>query len=384
MRAAQCYRVARSQMITKIAVFSCYFALSFMPHSVLAEEDTDYRITSIATDLGVAWGMVFLTPETMLITEREGYLLKLDLHTGNISDIAGVTWDIVTLGQGGLLDVAIADDYQQTGWIYFSYSKPVEGQSVTALARAKLLEDELVEWQDLFISQSRSPTSIHFAGRIAFDNQGHVFLSIGDRGVRDNAQDRTNHAGTIVRLNMNGNIPEDNPFIQDDKALDEIWSYGHRNPQGLFFNNKTQQLWSIEHGPRGGDEINLIEKGKNYGWPTISYGKEYLSFAAVGEGTHKEGMEQPIKVYVPSIAPSSLIQYQGELFEGWQGNLVSGALKLQHLNRIQLDENNNVVAEHRLLSSLKERIRNIIESPDGVLYLSTDSGSILKMTPSSE
>ena len=371
-------------MIRKIThLFCCFILLS--PLIALSQDtETKLDITTVATDLGVPWGMVLVDPQTMLITEREGYLLKLDLNTGSITNIDGLAWDIASSGQGGLLDVALADNYQQTGWSYLSYSKLVNDKAVTALARAKLTGNNLTEWQDIFVSQSQSSTSIHFGGRITFDKDGHVFLSIGDRGVRPNAQNLNNHAGTIVRLNLDGTIPKDNPFIGNNDALAEIWSYGHRNPQGLFFNNKTNELWSIEHGPRGGDEINLIERGKNYGWPTISYGKEYLSFAAVGEGTHKEGMEQPVKVYVPSIAPSSLIQYQGELFPDWQGNLLSGALKLEHLNRVELDENNEAIAEHRLLSSIDERIRNIIETPQGELYLSTDSGLILKITPNNE
>jgi len=356
----------------------------FITFPCQADEASPFKIKTLAQDLGVPWGMAFISKDSLLITEREGYLLRLDLQSGQVTDIDGLPWDILVLGQGGLLDVAVDKTFPTSSWIYFSYSKNIDGQGATTLARAKLANNSLINWQDLLVSKSRTRTSHHFAGRLAFDQQGHVFMSIGDRGVRHNAQDLSNHAGTIIRLNLNGSVPKDNPFINDDAALPEIWTYGHRNPQGLFFNSATQQFWSNEHGPRGGDEINLIKPGHNYGWPVISYGKEYSSPAAVGEGTHKAGMEQPIKVYTPSIAPSGLIQYQGKAFPQWQGQLLSGALKLQHLNKITLDEEQLAVNEERLLSDIGERIRHVIEDPEGLIYLSTDSGKILMLSPSSE
>ncbi len=346
-----------------------------------AANTNDFNVKVIADDLGVPWGMAFLNKDQILITEREGDLQRLDIRTGDIASIDGLPWEILILGQGGLLDVAID---HSSGWIYFSYSKNVKGQGATTLARAKLDGTTLIDWQDLLVSQSRTSTSYHFAGRLAFDRQGHIFMSIGDRGIRANGQDLSNHAGTIIRLNLDGTVPEDNPFVDNDDALPEIWSYGHRNPQGLFFNSTTQQFWSNEHGPRGGDEINLILPGQNYGWPVISYGKEYNSPAAVGEGTHKAGMQQPVKVYTPSIAPSSLIQYQGKAFSLWRGKLLAGALKLQHLNLVTLDQNQQVVKEDRLLTSLAERLRNVVEGPDGFIYIATDSGKILMLTPNNE
>jgi glucose/arabinose dehydrogenase len=353
----------------------------FLTFPSQAVQATPFNIKTVAQDLGVPWGMAFISPNSLLITEREGTLLRLDIMSGKISNIDGLPSDIVVLGQGGLLDVAIN---KSSDWIYFSYSKNVDGQGATTLARAKLRDNVLTDWQDLLVSKSRTRTRHHFAGRLAFDQQGHVFMSIGDRGVRSNGQDLSNHAGTIIRLNLDGSVPKDNPFINDDATLAEIWTYGHRNPQGLFFNSKTQQFWSNEHGPRGGDEINLIKRGHNYGWPIISYGKEYNSRAAVGEGTHKAGMEQPIKVYSPSIAPSSLIQYQGKAFPQWQGQLLSGALKLRHLNKVTLDKQQRAVKEERLLSTLSERIRNVVQGPDDLIYLSTDTGKILMLSPNNE
>ena len=341
----------------------------------------EFKIETVASGLGVPWGMALLPDNILLITQREATLSRLDLMSGDIVSITGFP-AIKVKGQGGLFDVAIPPDYKISNWIYFSYNKDVDGQGATTLARAKLKNHKLVDWQDLLITQSTTKTNYHFGGRISFDNNGHLFLSVGERGVRANAQDLNNHAGSILRLNLDGSVPNDNPFVNDDKALSEIWSYGHRNPQGLFFNKETQQLWAIEHGPRGGDEINLIEPGKNYGWPVISYGMEYNKNIAVGQGTEHEGMEQPIKKYVPSIAPSSLIQYSGNAFPEWQGNLLAGALKLKHLNQVVLNKDNKAIGENRLLRSVNGRIRNVIESPEGWLYISTDDGRILSVRPS--
>jgi glucose/arabinose dehydrogenase len=284
-------------------------------------------------------------------------------------------------GQGGLLDVAVPPDYTSGDWIYFTYSKEQKGKGVTALARARRKGNRLVALEDLLVTRSASSTGRHFGSRIAFDGAGHLFFSVGDRGVRPNAQNLSTHAGSILRLDLNGNVPEDNPFVHQTGALPEIWSYGHRNPQGMFYDRNQQRLWSIEHGPRGGDEINLILPGLNYGWPIISYGKEYWNPLPVGEGTEKEGMEQPVKFYVPSIAPGSLIAYSGKAFPDWKGNLFAGALKLTHLNRVEIDNTGSAITEERLLVGLRERIRALTESPEGWLYLSTDSGKILRIRP---
>ena len=195
------------------------------------------------------------------------------------------------------------------------------------------------------------------------------------------AQDLSNHIGTIMRINLDGSLPADNPFVGDPNARDEIWSYGHRNPQGLVYDQVSARLWSIEHGPRGGDEINLVLKGRNYGWPVVSHGKEYWGPLAVGEATSKPGMEDPRKVYIPSIAPGSLLVYRGTAFPDWQGNLFAGALKLRHLNQISLSDSGQVEREQRLLEDLDERIRALAQSPEGWIYLSTDSGRILRLRP---
>ncbi len=353
-----------------------------MPFFVQAEinGDNDLHVEQLAKGLSIPWGMAVLPDNSLLITQRNNTLSHLNPDSGKTTNIMGLPEDVLVSGQGGLFDIKLSPDYASSGWLYFSYSKEIDGQGATTLSRAKLQDKQLVNWQDLLVTQSRTDTKVHFGGRISFDNNGHVFLSIGDRGERDNAQNRSNHAGSILRLNLDGTVPDDNPFIGQANVLPEIWSYGHRNPQGLFFNQQTGQLWAIEHGPRGGDEINLVKAGKNYGWPEISYGKEYWAPLAVGK-EHQEGMEQPIKMYDPSIAPSGLIQYQTDLFKDWKGKLLTGAMKLQHLNIITLNDNDEAVDEKRLLKTLNSRIRNVIEAPDGALLIATDSGDIYRVTP---
>lgn len=314
----------------------------------------------------------------MLVTQREGKLSLVNLDSGDKTEISGVP-EVKAVAQGGFLDVALSPDYADSGWIYFTYSKDVDGQGATTLARAKLTGKALSDWKDLLVTQSRTNKGQHYGSRIVFDQRGHLFFSIGDRGEGDMAQDLQRHNGKVLRVNLDGSVPQDNPFVGDDNALPEIWSYGHRNPQGLFYNADTQQLWGIEHGPRGGDEINLIEAGKNYGWPEASHGKEYYAPIAVGK-KEVAGMENPVKVYIPSIAPSGLVQYQGDAFPEWQGDLFSGAMALQHLNQIKLQDD-QAVDETRYLRTFKKRIRNVIESPEGWLYVSTDDGEIYRIQP---
>ncbi|WP_108061095.1 PQQ-dependent sugar dehydrogenase [Poseidonibacter lekithochrous] len=339
-----------------------------------------YLIDQMSLDLGIPWGMAFLQKDKLLITQKDGQILLLDLFTRKKTFIKNAP-EVFYTGQAGLLDVKLSPNYKIDKWIYFTYVKKDNKKGSTTLSRAKLVKNSLVSWQDLLVSKSSTENKVHYGSRIAFDDNNHVFFSIGDRGIRANSQDLTNHAGTIIRLNMDGSIPFDNPFVNDDKVLDEIYSYGHRNPQGMFFDKKTKKLWSIEHGPRGGDEINIIEKGKNYGWPVISYGKEYWAPLSIGEGVAKVGMEQPIKYYIPSIAPSSILVYSGKLFKEWEGNIFSGALRLTHLNRIILNDKNETIKEERLLKEIYERIRNVIEDEDGYIYVSTDTGRILRLKP---
>lgn len=364
-----------------LTVLPLLLALPLQARTLLEAESEGmgYRVDELASGLGVVWGMAFLAPETLIVTEREGRIRQVDLSSGRTVEVDGLP-DILVDGQGGLLDVATGPDYAESGWLYFTYSKAVQGLGVTVLGRARLDGATMTDWQELLVTDSGSESGRHFGSRITFDQSGHLFFSVGDRGVRPNGQDLHNHAGTIIRLNLDGSVPDDNPFT-GDAGRGEIWSYGYRNPQGLFYDISANRLWSNEHGPRGGDEINLIEAGKNYGWPVVSQGKEYWGPQRVGEATSKPGMQDPVKVYIPSIAPGSLLVYSGTAFPAWRGNLFSGALKLEHLNRVVLDPELKPVQEERLLTDLEERIRAIIEGPDGWLYLSTDDGRILVIRP---
>ncbi len=338
-------------------------------------EGIEYKVELIASGFDVIWSMDFVDKESLIFTEKRGKIFLLNTKTLKVTPLSGLPKDLLVIGQGGLMDVKVKDE-----WIYFTYVKNIKGQGATTLAKAKLKGNKLVNWQDLHVSKSATSTGRHFGSRITFDEKDYIFYSIGDRGVRPNGQDIHTHAGSILRLHVDGKVPKDNPFVGKD-GLDEIYSFGHRNPQGLFYDKFTKKLYSIEHGPRGGDEINLIKKGANYGWATLSHGKEYWSPIAVGEGKHKKGMEDAIKVYIPSIAPSSLIVYSGKAFSKWKGNLLSGALKLTHLNRIILNDKGEVLKEERLLEKLGFRIRDVKESFEGYLYLSTDNGYILKLSP---
>jgi len=341
-------------------------------------EGMKLKLDLVFEGLGIPWGMAFISSNQLLITERHGNVSLLNLKSLKKIQLKNIP-AVYASGQAGMLDVVLSPNYKTDGWIYFTYVKELKNNGVTVLARAKLNGQQLKPWQDLLISKSATSTDYHFGSRITFDAKGHVFFSIGDRGVRTNSQDLTNHAGTILRLNLDGSVPKDNPFVGNKNVLPEIWSYGHRNPQGLSYDLKNKRLWSIEHGPRGGDEINLIVAKANYGWPVISYGKEYWGPLAVGEGTHKKGLQQPVKMFDPSIAPGSLLFYNGKALSKWNGNLISGALKLQHLNRIVLNTKTEVIKEERLFETMHERIRALVQSPEGWIFFSTDSGKIYKL-----
>ena len=375
------------QTIHRFIIAGC--ALFLFPVDILA---ATYQITQVATGLGIPWGMSFQSESEILFTERKGRLGIVNIDSGEVNYLSGLP-EIIVNGQGGLMDLVKPTNNEIADWTYFTYVKPIDnaGNGETTLARAHISKDGVFDWQDLLVTHSLfgvifDVTGIawgsdrHFGSRIAFDDT-HLYFSIGDRGNRPNGQNLETHAGSILRLNVDGSVPQDNPFVDVEGARNEIWSYGHRNPQGLVWDGVNQRLWSIEHGPRGGDELNLIERGANYGWPIISYGKEYASFRSVGEGTHKEGMEQPKKFYIPSIAPGSLMQYTGEAFPEWQGDLFAGALKLRHINRIELDQEGNAIVEERLMEDLNERIRALLQSPEGWIYFSTDSGNIYVIKP---
>ncbi len=337
-----------------------------------------FSVEILAEDLGVVWGMVFISDTEMLFTEREGNVKKLNIQTGKVVSVSGAP-EVYARGQGGLLDVTLHPHFSENKKIYISYSKEVNDKQTTAVAEALLKEDKLTQLKDIFTVLPAVSASRHFGSRLVFDQKGFLYVTVGDRTERHFAQKLDNHFGKILRLKPDGKAPTDNPFVSVEGAKPEIWSFGHRNPQGLFIHPETGRIWSQEHGPRGGDEINLIQRGKNYGWPVITYGREYWG-PAIGEGVKKQGMEQPIKYYVPSIAPSGLMIYSGKIFKNWKHSFFSGALVLTHLNRVEI-ENQKAQKEERLLSDLEFKVRNVIEGPAGYIYVSVDAGKILKLKP---
>lgn len=319
------------------------------------------KASVVMSGLNHPWSIVFLAQNKQLISQRNGDLLLINKHQKIPLKLP--IDDIYASGQGGLLDLALDPNDNKTRWIYLSYSKRnSENDATTALVRFQLKNQKISNWQNLYTAKPYLDTSVHFGGRIAFDKQGYLYLSVGDRGNRKLAQNTNNDIGKILRLNPEGSTPEDNPFNN------AIYSYGHRNPQGLIFFNK--QLISHEHGPRGGDEINIIEPNKNYGWPIISYGKEYFSFRQVGIGTHKDGMQQPIHQWTPSIAPSGLSAIQNK---DDTTTLFIGSLKFQRLHQLTL-KNNQILSEQTHLNQQFGRIRDA-RIHNNHLYLLTDDGA---------
>lgn len=345
-------------------------------------EGEKYQVEAVVENLNdIPWGMAFLSENKLFITFISGKMMLLNTQTKKSSTVTGMPYKPLSVGQGGLMDVALSPNFKNDNFLYFTYVKNIDNQGATTLARAKLNGTQLTNWEDLLVTNSTTRTSRHFGSRVTFDKDGYLYFGIGDRGERPSAQDLSTHNGAIIRLHVNGKVPTDNPFLSNPKAKGEIFSYGHRNPQGLVYDDKRQILWEIEHGPRGGDELNRVQKGKNYGWPIIGYGKEYWGPIHVGEGTHKKGMEQPVKVYTPSIAPSSLMLYSGNAFPNWKGDLFAGALKLLHVNKVNLDKDGNILSEERLLENLSFRIRQIIQNNNGIIFFSTDSGGIYTISP---
>ncbi|WP_088332242.1 PQQ-dependent sugar dehydrogenase [Lacimicrobium sp. SS2-24] len=348
----------------------------------LDTEQTRIKVDVVTSGLQHPWGMTFLPDGRMLVTERTGTLRVVDEQGNKSAPLTGLP-DILAKNQGGLLDVTIDPMFSENQRIYFSFSEPAKDgdKTSTAVASAILEEDGLTALQVIFSANPKIDTGHHFGSRLVFDRTGALFITLGDRGSqRDGAQQLTSHYGKVVRVLPNGQVPADNPYVNNDAALSDIWSYGHRNVQGAALNPYTGELWTHEHGPQGGDEINITRAGKNYGWPEITYGEEYGG-GEIGD-TEKAGMEQPLHYWVPSIAPSGMAFYTANAFADWKGNLLVGSLKFRQLVRLTLDKQNKVSHEERI--DIGQRVRDVRQGPDGAVYLLTDhpDGQILRLSPS--
>jgi glucose/arabinose dehydrogenase len=375
-------RLACAALLT--ATFYAAPSLAEITKAPAPRQTLSVSVATVAKGLSYPWGLQFLPDGRMLVTERGGRMRIIGKDGRLSAPLAGVP-AVAAGGQGGLLDVALAPDFPSTGRIFFSYSEPRGGgKNGTSVARARLVLDgvggRLENVEVIFRQKPDYASAMHFGSRLAFARDGTLFVTLGERfSARDQAQNPANNFGKVVHIKSDGSIPADNP--KSPGWAPENWSIGHRNPQSAAIHPATGKLWTVEHGARGGDEINVPAAGKNYGWPIITYGRDY-SGARIGVGTHKEGLEQPIYYWDPSIAPSGMAFYTGDLTPAWKGNLFVGALAGRHLARLVLD-GERVVAEERLLTNLGERIRDVRQGPDGALYVLTDSdeGRVLRVAP---
>lgn len=336
----------------------------------VSSEEHDFRVVRILDDLNYPWAVAWLPDGRVLITERPGQLILFD---GTQSHTLQGLPEIQSQGQGGLLDVVVHPDYGTNGWIYFTYSSPDGNNTSTTLARAQLDNLQLTNLEILYTQNPSQNPGRHYGSRIAFPGDGTVLFTIGERGLRQPSQDLMDPAGSTIRLNEDGSIPSDNPFVGRDDALSEIYSYGHRNAQGMAIHPESGSIWQHEHGPRGGDALNIIRPGANYGWPDATYGRNYGTTTRIGIEPHEDpNITNPITYWVPtSIAPSGMTFYSGDLFPNWKGNLFIGALGQQHLRRLVLN-GDEVVHQEVLLDRDIGRIRDVRTGPDGFIYVLTD------------
>ena len=345
---------------------------------------TGYKVTEIATGLDHPWSMAFLPDGSMLVTERVGRLRLIKGGSLQATPIGGVP-AVHTGSQAGLFDIVLHPNFAQNNLVYLTYAAGTAAANGTQVARARFDGSTLQDLQVIFKAMPLKDTDNHYGGRLAFLADGTFALTIGEGfEYREKAQDLSSDLGKIVRLNEDGSIPKDNPFIGQASVRPEIYTWGHRNEQGLLFDAMSGRLYETEHGPRGGDELNIIVAHRNYGWPVITYGMDY-SGAYVSPYTQRPGLEQPVIYWTPSIAPSGLTIYRGDKFPSWRGDLFVGALAFKHLRRVHLDEHGNVVDQEQLLNDRNWRIRDVRSAPDGYLYVCTDEtdGRVLRLEPAS-
>jgi len=360
-------------MTTPFLLYNCSLA---QPDNPIPESgDSSFKLEKVVDDVEIPWGIAQLPDGSLLYSEKDGNLIHF--NNGAKTIIKNVP-KVFAHGQGGLLDVVLDPKYAENQWIYISFSASPDGnKGNTQIIRAKLENESLANIETLYKGTPDTNKPYHFGSRIAFDPAGYLYFSIGDRGDRDNnPQDVTKDGGKIYRINSDGSIPEGNPFANQADAKKAIYSYGHRNPQGLVLNPNSGKIWESEHGPRGGDEINIIEPGKNYGWPVITYGINY-SGTKITDETARPGMEQPIHYWVPSIAPCGMEFITSDYYGDWKGNLLIGSLKFNYLNH-SIIEGDKVISEERLFDKIG-RVRDVYQAPDGFLYVSVEFKGIYKI-----
>ncbi len=363
-------------MFRSIAILVLLLSATTVSADILKTSVGSVRVSLLVEGLDTPWAVGVLPDGSFLVTERDGELLHV--ADGRAERVRGVP-DVVAKGQGGLLDVTVARDFAQTREVFLTFSKRQKGGAGTAVAVARLSENgkRLMNVRVIFEAVPGGSGGRHFGSRVVEANDGTLFVTIGDRGDRPQAQDRSNHIGSVVRINRDGSVPSDNPFVGQPDIRPEIWSFGHRNPQGAGLDARGR-LWTSEHGAQGGDEVNLVLPGRNFGWPVISYGKHY-SGKPIGEGTAKPGMEQPELYWDPSIAPSGLMVYSGKLWPEWKGDIFVGSLKFNYIARL---EGSPLKEVEQIKGAETERVRDIVEAPDGsIWFISVGQGAVYRMSP---
>jgi glucose/arabinose dehydrogenase len=350
-------------------------------NDVFDSERQRFRVVTLVRGLDHPWGLAFLPGGDMLITGRPGRLLRVDGTTLQPRTVRGLP-AIAAIGQGGLLDVALHPEFASNRLVYLSFTGADEDGVGTEVARGRLAGDALEDVEVIFRALPKSRGGRHFGSRLLFDADGRLLITLGERGDRPRAQDIGDHAGSVIRINDDGSVPADNPFVATAGARPEIYTYGNRNVQGIALDPASGRVWAHEHGPQGGDEVNILASGRNYGWPVITYGRNYVLGTKIGEGTHKEGMEQPLHYWTPSIAPSGMTLYTGDKFPAWRSNLFVGALKYRLLVRLEVRDQ-QIVHEERLLEGVLGRIRDVRTGPDGYIYVLTDhdDGVLARLEP---